>query len=142
MSLAKSLEKKLIEAAEAVQKKAYAPYSGFQVGAALLGKSGQIYTGCNVENSSYGATICAERGAVVQAVAAGEREFTALAIVTASPEPCPPCGICRQFLREFGSDLLLIMVSPPTKKICRVLLTDYLPAAFSCEFLKEAMEEE
>ncbi|RKP26264.1 cytidine deaminase, partial [Syncephalis pseudoplumigaleata] len=82
--------------------RAYCPYSKYRVGAALLGKSGRIYTGCNVENGSYGATICAERTAYVKAVSEGEREFTDLAVATDEDKFCSPCGICRQFVAEFG----------------------------------------
>ena len=96
----------LIGEARKVRQKAYAPYSGFLVGAALLGADGKIYTGCNVENASFGAGICAERSAFVRAVSEGEKEFLAIAIVGGKKEeqtslPCPPCGICRQFMREF-----------------------------------------
>ncbi|MDB6135559.1 MAG: cytidine deaminase [Verrucomicrobiales bacterium] len=89
---------------------AYAPYSQFAVGAALLGADGVIYRGCNVENLSYGLTICAERAAVCQAVAAGCRHFTAMAVVADTREPISPCGACRQVLAEFG-DLPIVMAT-------------------------------
>lgn len=98
----------LLEAAYEARKYAYTPYSHFQVGAALLTESGRIYTGCNVENASFGATNCAERTAFFKAVSEGERRFSAIAIVGGkegeqSEGPCPPCGICRQVMMEFCS---------------------------------------
>src|SRR5688572_16575219 len=95
----------LLPLAWAARDQAYAPYSRFQVGAALLGKSGRVYTGCNVENLSFGLTNCAERTAVFAAVTAGEREFVRLAIVADSKTPVSPCGACRQVLAEFGLNL-------------------------------------
>ena len=94
-----------VEAAEG----AYAPYSGYRVGAALLTADGEVYTGANVENSSYGATICAERTAAVKAITEGKRKFAALAVAApGSGGPAWPCGICRQFLFEFGGELRVI----------------------------------
>jgi cytidine deaminase len=92
----------LIQSAIAARQQAYAPYSNFQVGAALLAKDGRVFTGCNVENLSYGLTICAERNAVFAAVAAGAREFACIAIVADTREPISPCGACRQVMAEFG----------------------------------------
>ena len=100
----------LIALAQQARKEAYAAYSGFPVGAALLGRSGKVYTGCNVENAAYPLTICAERTAVVKAVSEGEREFEAIAVVTATG--ATPCGSCRQVLREFagpGGELRVIV---------------------------------
>ena len=96
------MNQQLLAAATAVRLRAYAPYSNFQVGAALLAKDGRIFTGCNVENLSYGLTICAERNAVFAAVAAGVREFEAIAIVADTREAISPCGACRQVMAEFG----------------------------------------
>ena len=93
----------LIRSASAARKQAYAPYSGFAVGAAVQCKSGAVFVGSNVENISYGLTICAERIAIASAVAAGEREFVAIAVVADTSEPIVPCGACRQFLAEFAT---------------------------------------
>ncbi len=97
----------LIRMAAEARERAYAPYSGFAVGAALLTRSGRVFVGCNVENASYGLTICAERVAVFRAVCAGEREFEAIAVVTANA--VSPCGACRQVLREFSADMRVII---------------------------------
>jgi cytidine deaminase len=129
-------KQELIQVAFEARQKAYAPYSEFRVGAALLGKSGRIYSGCNVENASYGATICAERTAAVKAVSEGETIFQALVVASDGKEPAAPCGICRQFLAEFGLDLLLILVSLNGKKI-ETTLSQYLPGAFGPTSLKE-----
>ena len=121
--------KELYDKALSVLDKAYSPYSKFQVGAALLAKNGQVYTGVNVENGSYGATICAERTACVKAVSEGVREFSALAIASSGGEAWP-CGICRQFLYEFGGDLRVI--TGADREHLRVLtLKELLPEAFS-----------
>jgi cytidine deaminase len=92
----------LLTVATSVRLQAYAPYSHFHVGAALLAKDGRVFTGCNVENLSYGLTICAERSAIFAAVAAGVREFEAIAILADTREPISPCGACRQVMAEFG----------------------------------------
>lgn len=91
----------LIKIADEAKEMAYAPFSNFKVGAALLGKSGKVYTGCNVENSSYSPTNCAERTAIFKAVSEGEREFTKIAIMSSSGEFTSPCGVCRQVIFEF-----------------------------------------
>jgi cytidine deaminase len=98
----------LIDAASAARQRAYAPYSSFQVGAALVTTTGKIYTGCNVENVSLGLTICAERSAVATAIAQGSKDFRAIAIVTASKKPAIPCGACRQVLAEFNPKMKIL----------------------------------
>ena len=122
----------LVDAATSARGRAYAPYSGFQVGAALLGESGRVYTGCNVENVSYGLSSCAERNAVFRAVGDGERRFTAIVVVTRASTPTPPCGACRQVLSEFaaGGDMDVVMVTTGgTRKARR--LAALLPESFS-----------
>jgi len=93
------------------RKRAYARYSGFKVGAALEATDGRIFTGCNVENASYGATCCAERTALFKGVSEGARKFKRIAIVAATKGPCPPCGVCRQALYEFSPNLEVIMAN-------------------------------
>ena len=99
---------KLIGAATAAREKAYAPYSNFRVGAAILTKEGRYYTGCNIENASYGLTCCAERVALFKAVSNRERTFEAIAVTAGTSEFCSPCGACRQVLAEFGTNIKVI----------------------------------
>ncbi len=110
-------ERELIEAARAAMKNAYAPYSRFKVGAALQTDRGKIFTGCNVENASYGLTLCAERVALVRAVAEGARRFRSLAVASSGRKPVAPCGACLQMLSEFAPNLSILLVD--RKKVPR-----------------------
>jgi cytidine deaminase len=127
---------RLVEYARQVRLQAHAPYSGFQVGAALETPGGVIVTGCNVENATYGLTICAERVALVKAISEGERKFTRMAIVADTENPTPPCGACRQILWEFGGDLEIILANlKEVKGIYR--LAALLPLPFDRRLLGE-----
>lgn len=127
---------RLVELALEARKQAYTPYSGFQVGAALLTKTGKIYTGCNIENAAYTPTNCAERTAFFKAVSEGEREFEAIAIVgggkdTEALEFCPPCGVCRQVMMEFCKPSeFLIILGKSKEEYKRYTLEELLPLGF------------
>ena len=123
----------LVEAARAVQQRAYAPYSRFRVGCALEADDGRVFVGCNVENASYGLTICAERAAVCAAVAAGARRLRRAVVVTDADPPAAPCGACRQVLSEFGRDLRVNAVGPAGA--VSWTMAELLPAAFGPEQL-------
>ncbi len=124
----------LIDLARTARKKAYAPYSHYKVGAALLGKSGKVYTGCNVENASYGQTVCAERTAVLKAVSEGETEFEALAVVTKNGGS--PCGACRQVLSEFAPELT-VYIADKNGEHRTTTLKRLLPDSFTPAHLEE-----
>ena len=119
----------LIEAARQASTRAYCPYSKFRVGAAIRTDDGALVAGCNVENASYGLTVCAERNAVFQAVAAGHRRVRALVVYTPTATPTAPCGACRQVLNEFGPDAEILCVCDGPEQI-RATLTALLPGAF------------
>ncbi|MGH7733672.1 MAG: cytidine deaminase [Gemmatimonadales bacterium] len=127
-------EDAVLAAARGAQASAYAPYSRYQVGAAIEAEDGRIFAGCNVENASYGLTICAERGAVMTGVAAGATHFRRVVVVTDSEPPAAPCGACRQFLAEFGPDLEVEAVGPRSTRRWR--LSELLPASFDKGFLE------
>jgi cytidine deaminase len=120
----------LRDRALAAMDNAYAPYSGFRVGAALLGADGSVTTGCNVENASYPASICAERGAVAAAVAGGVTNFVAIVIATEAESPTPPCGMCRQVLMEFAPRLAVRSVTRSGAEM-QWTMADLLPHAFT-----------
>jgi cytidine deaminase len=122
----------LIAAARRARSRAHAPYSRFTVGAAVLDERGRIHAGCNVENTSYGLTVCAERNAVAAAVVAGARRIVAVAVVTGADPAAPPCGACRQVLAEFGDEDLPVLLAPPRAAlpIERWRLGALLPRAF------------
>jgi cytidine deaminase len=124
---------KLIDAARTAQRRAYAPYSNFHVGAALESEDGTIYTGCNVENASYGLTICAERAAICAAVTAGARKFRRAVVVSDIDPPAAPCGACRQVLAEFGRELRIDGVGPGGTVSWTI--AQLLPVAFGKEQL-------
>ncbi len=140
----RDMEKRLIAEAFAAQKAAYVPYSHFCVGAALLAKNGKIYHGCNIENASYTPTNCAERTAVFKAVSEGVREFEAIAVVgnkegvpRGEGDFCPPCGVCRQVMREFcDPETFRVILAVSEEKYRVFLLKELLPMSFGPEDLR------
>jgi cytidine deaminase len=133
MSIPEFDREALVARAIEARERAYAPYSNYRVGAALLGKSGRIYTGGNVENAVYPLTTCAERAVVVKAVSEGEREFVALAVVTENAGS--PCGSCRQVLREFGEDII-VLIADAGGAYRETTVADLLPDSFGAEDLQ------
>ena len=127
----------LIELAKEAMTHAYVPYSGYKVGAALLCKDGTVYQGCNIENAAYGPTICAERTAIFKAVYDGKREFAAIAVCGGKDGVItgffPPCGVCRQVMREFCGDDFLIHMAGPNGTFDTRTLADLLPCSFSAQ---------
>jgi len=135
MALTDEKKQELIKAANEVRGKAYAPYSNYNVGAALLTKTGKVFLGVNVENAAYPDTICAERSAVVSAVSAGERDFEAIAVATRNGGT--PCGSCRQVLAEFGLDILVLLVDESGNLVQHNTVRELLPGAFQPQDLSE-----
>jgi cytidine deaminase len=134
------LHRELVSEALAAKDKAYAPYSKFRVGAALLTESGEIFTGCNVENASYGLANCAERTAVFKAVSAGHTKFQAIAVVSDSKQHASPCGACRQVLVEFGLDIQVIMGNAEGNFFVKAS-SELLPFSFTGEHLPKPPEK-
>ena len=127
-------EKQLCDMAVAMLERSYVPYSHFPVGAALLCKDGTVFTGCNVENAAYGATICAERTAMVKAVSEGHRDFDTIVIAGNSEDYCVPCGTCRQVMMEFAPDLTVICLNGKGESK-RFSLKELLPYGFDQSWL-------
>jgi len=122
---------RLMQSAREILRRAYAPYSGFKVGAAVMTGEGKIFTGCNVENASYGLTICAERSAIFSAVAnsaGGKLSLRAVAVVNENEVPCPPCGACRQVISEFGAETIVLFKSERGYE--ELTISDLLPSSF------------
>ena len=128
-------DKELVGLAWEARERAAAPYSGYKVGAALLSQDGKVYSGVNVESSSYGLSCCAERVALFKAISEGETKFTKIAVVAAGPLTPVPCGACRQLLADYARDIVILLSAKPNE-FERVLLTDIFPRPFSAEFLK------
>jgi cytidine deaminase len=126
----------LVEAALQARLNAFAPYSNYKVGAALLAGSGKVYTGCNVENATYGLSVCAERVALLKAISEGERRFTRIAVSSESEPPATPCGSCRQLLWEFAGDIEVILVNPQGHRATHQL-KNLFPQAFDRSFLNK-----
>jgi len=135
MVLSDEKRQELIQKANQARSRAYAPYSNYQVGAALLTKKGQIFTGVNVENAAYPDSICAERSAVFSAVSAGERDFEAIAVATRNGGT--PCGSCRQVLSEFGLDIVVLLADENENLIQEKTVRELLPGAFLPKDLTE-----
>lgn len=133
--LTDELRTRLVELAMEARQKAYAPYSNYKVGAALLTSSGRLFSGCNVESAAYPTSMCAERVAVFKAVSEGEQEFVALAVVTGNGGT--PCGACRQVLAEFGLNLLVLIANAEGNIKQESTLSELLPGAFTPEDLRK-----
>ena len=129
-SIGAPVRQALVAAARAARSHAHAPYSHFRVGAAILDDQDRVHVGCNVENASYGLTVCAERNAIAAAVVGGARRIRAIAVVTPTKPPATPCGACRQALAEFGDEQTLVMLASPTGPATNRRLGSLLPESF------------
>jgi len=125
----------LVEAAKRVRENAFAPYSNFKVGSAVISEDGKIFSGCNVESASFGLTVCAERVAIWKAVSEGESELAGIAVVADTEELTPPCGVCRQIIWEFCGDVPVILANLKGD-VEKILISELLPRAFDNKFLK------
>lgn len=134
-------KERLLLEAKKVQSYAYAPYSSFQVGAALLTEKGKIFAGCNIENASYSLTICAERNALFKAISEGERNFSALLVIGDSEEPISPCGACRQVIVEFCDESMPVYLTNLKGDLLETTVGKLLPGAFSKEDLAHARKQ-
>ena len=134
-------DRELIRAAFAAMQRAYAPYSGYKVGAALLCADGKVFTGCNIENAAFSPTVCAERTAFFKAISEGEREFVKLAVVGGKDGEVSsyfvPCGVCRQVMSEFCNDRFLVIIAKTEDDYLSKSLNDLLPCRFSPQYLVE-----
>ena len=128
-------DEELIELAKGAREAAHAPYSKFEVGAALITSDGKIYTGCNIENSTYSLTVCAERVAIFKAVSEGSREIVKIAVVADTENLTPPCGCCRQMIWEFASEETTVIMANLTGDVVRCEIKELLPKAFDASFL-------
>jgi len=138
MDLTDTQVKNLVKNAQEARLKAYAPYSTYQVGAALLSEDGQIIQGCNVENASYGLTNCAERSAIFSAVSMGKKNFQAISVVT--KDGGSPCGACRQVINEFNPDMVVIIAKEDGTVVAKKTLRELLPEAFGPKNLQDTIE--
>ena len=134
-------DKELVLKAQEAMNNSYSPYSQFKVGAALLTESGRVYAGCNIENVAFGPSICAERVAFFKAISEGEKNFSKIAVVGGKngiiSSDTPPCGVCRQVMREFCSDDFEILIVKENENYYKVLLKDLLPYSFKPEILSK-----
>jgi cytidine deaminase len=126
----------LVERAKEARAMAHAPYSSFEVGAALLARDGRVFTGCNIENSTYGLTMCAERVAIFKAVSEGVREITRVAVVADFTNPTPPCGCCRQMIWEFAADDAEVILANLSGDVQKFAIKELFPEAFDARFLE------